>query len=175
MSILNLKEAVETSVAEENWYAALALALALPDICGKLENPVITSQKRYIAWFDKYLLKIYTLSLFGNTTVFLNGSDLYALRCALLHEGSEDISSQRAKQTLDTFIFSIEESHQLLINNTILILNVTKFCQEVCVAVEEWFNDVKNDVDIMNRINSMLTIRGLHYSPTPGIIIGGRS
>lgn len=174
MSVLNLKASVEKAVAEKNWYAALALALALPDICGKLESPAISSQKRYVAWFDKYLLRTYTVNMSGKTIVFLNGNDLYALRCSLLHEGSEDISEQRARQILDKFIFSIEESHRIMIDDSILILNVAKFCQEICESVDEWFNDVKNDSDIMDRINAMLIIRGLSYSPAYGIGIGKR-
>ncbi len=174
MSIMNLKASVEEAIAEKNWYAALALALALPDICGNLENPTTTSQKRYIDWFDKYLLKIFTRNIGpeAELLVFLHGTDLYALRCSLLHEGGEDISVQRAKKVLDKLIFSIESSHLLLIDDSILILNVAEFCQDVCQAVDEWFNDVKSNTEIMDRINSMLTIRGLQYSPTPRIVIG---
>ena len=31
--------AVIKSLATENWYSALSLALTLPDICGKVEQP----------------------------------------------------------------------------------------------------------------------------------------
>lgn len=35
----NFTNAVKNSLEQENWYSALTLALTLPDICGKLENP----------------------------------------------------------------------------------------------------------------------------------------
>ncbi len=42
------------SIAEDNLYAALTLALIIPDICGSLEDPGPgKSQKRYEAWFKK--------------------------------------------------------------------------------------------------------------------------
>ena len=31
--------AIEQALADKNWYGALTLALTLPDICGKMENP----------------------------------------------------------------------------------------------------------------------------------------
>lgn len=42
--------------------------------------------------------------LVGDTS-FLNGGDCYALRCAVLHEGSDDIVEQRAREALERFEF----------------------------------------------------------------------
>ena len=38
----------------ELYNCALALALTLPDVCGKVEFPNAGVSKRYKEWFDKY-------------------------------------------------------------------------------------------------------------------------
>ena len=43
----NFTNVFDKSLATENWYAALALALVIPDICGRLENPEMGSGERY--------------------------------------------------------------------------------------------------------------------------------
>ena len=78
---------VENAVASANWYAALALALVLPDICGKLASPTQASSTRYAGWFDRFVRPRYTRGIGPARTphVFLSGDDCYALRCAYLH------------------------------------------------------------------------------------------
>lgn len=160
MSIWNLKDAVGKAIENENWYAALALGLTLPDICGKLEDNTATSQKRYIVWFDRYMSKDYVDYMIGSHKVtFMTGSDFYAIRCAFLHEGNDDISSQRAKETLNRFIFAATSSHKLRIDNLFLVLNVSEFCKEICEGVDAWYADIQADSEIQKRINSMMNIR----------------
>lgn len=56
MLILNqFLESIRNSLKEEKPYAALALALALPDICTNLESLRISNEKRYCNFFNKYL------------------------------------------------------------------------------------------------------------------------
>ena len=79
--------AIEQALQSGNYYAALTTALALPDICGWIENPSIGSKARYVAWFEKYVQDKYTRQpgYVVAGLVFLSGSDCYALRCAYLH------------------------------------------------------------------------------------------
>jgi hypothetical protein len=78
--------AIERSLNVENWYSALALALALPDICANVCSPNEGSQRRYVKWYNQYMLSKYTSHVGADRTehVFLKGEDCYALRCALL-------------------------------------------------------------------------------------------
>jgi|PersoiStandDraft_1058852.scaffolds.fasta_scaffold38984_2 hypothetical protein len=48
--------AIANSLKDQNWYAALTLALTLPDACGRMEDPGVGSEARYTAWWDKYML-----------------------------------------------------------------------------------------------------------------------
>jgi len=78
---------IEKSLENENWYAALSLALTLPDICANVSSPATGSKVRYVSWFNQYMLSKYTRQVGADKSehVFLCGEDCYALRCALLH------------------------------------------------------------------------------------------
>jgi hypothetical protein len=59
------------------FYSALALSVAIPDICGGIEYPDEKKvAKRYQDWFDQccYMLQSY-----------LSAADCYAIRCSYLH------------------------------------------------------------------------------------------
>ena len=90
-------DSLKRCLHDENYTAALMMCLSIPDICGKLENQQISST-RYIYWFDRYM--------FSKYKTFLTGNDCYALRCAILHEGSQDISNQNKREILDKFYFT---------------------------------------------------------------------
>jgi len=160
-----LVNSVRTSIAQRNWYASLALALALPDICGFLESPNDGSQRRYVAWCYQFLVPRYTLHVGPDRTenVFLSGHDCYAFRCAFLHEGSDDVTRQRARQALDSFVF-VEPPNSGMIHcnqvNSRLQLQVDIFCEDICSGVDQWVQTVfANQADVRARANDLLLIR----------------
>src|SRR5689334_16770576 len=100
--------AVRDAITAENYYAALALALTLPDICAGIESESGKSTWRsYIDWWEQYLGPNYRRKIGPEQEehIFMRGGDCYALRCAFLHEGRDDIGTQRAKDILDRFRF----------------------------------------------------------------------
>jgi len=109
-------ESIQLSLETKNWYAALAVALTIPDICGSIANPKEHSGPRYKQWCQKYLTPRYTLPMPTGETVFLSAEDTYALRCAYLHEGADDVSRQRARQVLDRIGFSSGGAHCNFLN-----------------------------------------------------------
>ena len=166
-------KSIEKSIKSENWYSALALALTIPDICGRLSYPdlVKKSQERYKKWFDEYLLCFYEIPLNGRMFTFMSGGDCYALRCALLHEGRDDVASQKARrEVVSKIIFSTTGSHCNKFND-VLTLNLQIFCSEVCQAVEVWSNDYKNDLSVQAAIAELLTIHTQGFSPSPGVFV----
>ena len=48
---VRLKE-IRQALQNELYHCALALALTLPDICGKHELPDVAVKSRYTKWFD---------------------------------------------------------------------------------------------------------------------------
>ncbi|HEY6173995.1 MAG TPA: hypothetical protein VIX73_06105, partial [Kofleriaceae bacterium] len=137
---------IRGAVADRRWYAALSLALAMPDICGRLEYGRIGSEARSVRWFADYAQAHYKgrVESSGEQICSLTGADCYALRCAYLHQGDVDISEQRAREVLDRFDFITPDGvpiHMAYFNSTpkkVLLLQVDLFCEDMCASVERW-------------------------------------
>lgn len=163
-------DAVRRCLDSKNWYGALALALIVPDICARIMFPTErSSQKRYAAWFDRYLGGVYKASVAGTPTLFLSGNDCYALRCSFLHEGGDDIAAQRAREALQKFFFTTMNAHRILVNGTHLTLNVRMFCEEICKAASAWQVEFAADPRVQAELAEFLSIKKDAFSPGPGV------
>jgi hypothetical protein len=151
--------AARQAVAQQNFYAGLALALTLPDICGQIERPAETNiGTRYSEWFNSFMPANYVKASKW-TGPLMSGVDCYALRCAYLHAGSLDVSKQHRKDILRRFIFKAptpggNPSHLVKIND-ILVLQTHFFVEEVCRAVEQWVNQASSDETKTEKIQSL--------------------
>ena len=163
-------ESIEKSIETENWYGALTLAITLPDICGRLNNPKWGSQKRFEKWFNKYMHHHYKSSFHSEDFTFLSGSDCYALRCAFLHEGTDDVTRQRAREVVTKFTFFTTGSHRCMVDD-VLVLNLQAFCSEICEGVRSWQKEYENDSDIVSGLAELLKVQTKGFSPAPGIFI----
>jgi len=115
----------------------------LPDICGKVDNPSYGSQKRYAEWCNAYLNEKY-----WNGLVTISSSDIYALRCAMLHEGNIDVSGQSAHKLVEIFALSVNKNivlHRCQVGEK-YALHILSFCNDICEAVENWLEN--NPVDL---------------------------
>jgi len=75
-----LLQQIESSLVNKEFYLALFISLAMPDICGALVSKNGEAKgRRYKNWFDKYVAPKYN----GN----FDGSNCYAFRCSALHQG----------------------------------------------------------------------------------------
>ncbi|GAA4878741.1 hypothetical protein [Ferrimonas pelagia] len=164
--------AVRKNIESKNWYGALFLALTMPDICGKLAYPEIEfAGQRYKKWFDANLAEVNKANIMGNEVVFLTATDCWALRCSLLHQGTDNITDQRAQEIISKFEFTTMGMHRIKINS-VLTLNVASFCEEICQSVENWFNSVSDDTDIQESISKIISIKTEPFSPIPGVQMG---
>jgi hypothetical protein len=155
--------AAKAAVAQGTWHAALAIGLAMPDICGRIENPLKSPKARFVEWYDRFLLKRYQASIGATRTLrtFLGGLDCCALRCAFLHQGEFGIDDQRARQALRHFHFTAPRQGFLVhMNevNSVLQLQVDTFCLDVNDAVEEWLVSIADDKDIQARLAKLASI-----------------
>lgn len=155
-------KAINNSLDTENWYAALLVALTLPDICGYLENPQEKSSPRYVKWFNSYMTPKYTIRIGPKNKehIFLNGKDAYALRCAYLHSGTFHTDKQWIKDALRRFKFVTVEDRRIHRNQSgqILQLQVNLFCLEICDAVNEWIEVNKDNKEIIKLTDTMIEI-----------------
>ncbi|WP_018394534.1 hypothetical protein [Bacillus sp. 37MA] len=158
-------DAIRQSLEAQNWTAALAVALTLPDICGRLEYPNDSSSKRYSKWFDDYMKEEYSMGHLEDATTFITGRDAYALRCSFLHGGETNISQQRIQEVLQEFIFMAPKidngkyfgSHCIEINGR-LVLRIDEFCNDFCVATEKWAEKHCDNKSIQEKVAYMIEI-----------------
>ncbi|WP_417316409.1 hypothetical protein [Cycloclasticus pugetii] len=155
---------IRQSIDTENWYGALVTALALPDVCGWLEDPDKGSKARYVEWFKDWLQPTYTHGIGPDRQehVFLHGEDCYALRCSLLHQGGSNIEEQRAQKALEDFHFITPPPgggmiHCNQVGNK-LQLQVDVFCNQMADAADHWYESRKECEGIQKRMDSLLII-----------------
>lgn len=159
----NLLHALKRCVHDQNWYGAITIALTLPDICGSIDTPgKNNSEARSVAWFDQYVGHAYKIEVNGVKEIFMTGGDCYALRCAALHQGTFDVSDQRARDVVDRFI--LHHSKVIHVHNVMqdkkLLIDLTTFCLDIAAGVENWEADVMDDADDRrrSRIASLLPL-----------------
>ena len=135
--------------------SALITALIIPDLCGKILYPDENNSQRYKKWFDKYIGN-YEQNPFDKEKPkdeqlpYMNGEVIYKLRCAMFHEGSDDISS---KISIDEFNLQFGKSsvlesasifHSPLPNGTKIMhskvikwnINTYQICEKLIKAAE---------------------------------------
>ena len=172
----NFINSVRLSLQTQNWYAALTVALTLPDIAGKIDYPTNPgSRARYETWYNQYLLPTYTIQLpdpeqpagsIGivkkKDVVFMTGNDCYALRCSFLHQGMDEIANQPARNILERFIFYVPNSNNnvnhLNFRGNTLSLQIQLFCEEIIAAIERWLADIANDAAKQQLLNNMVRL-----------------
>ncbi len=177
----NFKDSVKASLLNENWFGALFLALALPDICAVVEDP--TNQnvgERYKAWFNKYLKELYdptsmytfmearhpdqlnSMGHFAETlktqdvTLRFTADDFYQARCKCLHQGYVEMKSG------ETFIFITPPPRGNIVHgnlfNGMYQLQIDIFCEDICEGVTRWEADISLEDDVQTRIAELLII-----------------
>jgi hypothetical protein len=193
----NFKDSVKAYLLNKNWFGALFLALALPDICATLEDPdpkINEIGKRYRAWFNKYLKELYdptsvytfmkarkpdSLDSMGDIAEILKSQpipqrvrftadDCYKARCKCLHQGSVEMNSG------ETFIFITPPPGEKVVHgnlcNGMYQLQIDTFCEDICEAVTRWEGDISLEDDVQTRIAELLTIHP--YDSLDGISFG---
>ncbi|WP_156921021.1 hypothetical protein [Fundidesulfovibrio putealis] len=164
-------KAVRAAIAQQNWYGALALALTLPDICGRLEDPSVKSKPRYKRWWDKYVAIRYTCPYVDEVAVrsllssgdakglrdhifhqqatrpLLSSNDAYALRCAYLHQGGDVIEGQRVRDMVNRFHVITPPQSGSCHSNMFKILNPEGADSTLEVQVDRLCNDICDGVE----------------------------
>ncbi len=152
-SMDHLVAGVREAVERECWYAALSLALMIPDACAAIERPGngITGD-RYATWVDTYFAPHVT----AGGVPFLTGRELYRLRCRFLHQ-AEFWLSDRAPQDADSGRAMFEVLNEIILyvcemdvvpsrgmsetatsRTTSYSVAVRDVCEWICLATEAW-------------------------------------
>ena len=164
-SILAFIEDIKKSLQNNCYYSALTLALTLPDICGKVMYPEIKGVgERYIKWFNTYIGNYEQSPLSKEDDnwkdlPYLNGEICYNLRCALLHQGENDLQNRDIKSvSLDEFTLIIETQNEFEIycdsssksnsGHKALKIQIRNLCNKIIWSVEAAME--RNEIKIEN-------------------------
>lgn len=159
----NFTNALQQTIAAENWYAAITLALTLPDICGSIDNPgKNNSQLRYAAWFEKWVGNKYKIELGETKHVFMTGNDCYALRCAILHQGVDDLAGHKAREKVERFIFHHSKAiiMHCCVQDKKLLVDIPTFCNDIIDGVVAWEVEVAGDSNNLRKsaVSNLLSL-----------------
>jgi hypothetical protein len=161
LNMQHLIESVRTSLKQENWYAALAAALMIPDVCANLELEEDATSSDYINWCEKYVYPIYHGEPYN---INIHGDEIYVLRCAYLHQGSANVSKQRKANILQEYRFILPlknwSFHPRQVGGTRTFqLQVDTFCSIICEAAAAWARSVLDErEDVKDRSDELLKI-----------------
>lgn len=125
----------------------LALALTLPDICGKVEFPTESkSSQRYKAWFNNYAKPLLTFpatrlpeDIIIDYTIF-TAEECWALRCAVLHAGNYDVERvPLLKVSLHAHKRNGENYSHIVRDAYRADFDVIYICEKLCDAAEQYY------------------------------------
>ena len=119
--LLRLIEDMNRALDHDCYFAAFAIALTMPDICGKAKYPNEKStKKRYIDWYNEYVGQ-YEKCPKNEADAdevempYLSGEVVYSLRCSFLHQGNPNIEYVKIKDEtckLDRFTLLIQKKNE---------------------------------------------------------------
>lgn len=158
--------AARRAADDDNWFAALPIALTLPDICAAVDNPGPNkSRARYVAWWNVYMAERYGVRPDEDEEpqwepfTYLPGTDAYALRCAYLHSGTDIVEGRSTIHDRIRFLgppsasaFGYSEVSRTL------NVGLEQFVEWVCVAVERWMVDRASDALAQERLRGLVSI-----------------
>ena len=128
---------INKCLEKELMFAALFMALSLPDLCGKEKWRELSKNnkchERYVKWFNKYV--DYELNPLkhhfpdSNDLISFGAEECYKLRCSLLHAGETDIGEE-----IDVDSFCIETS------STTFGGNLMSSGSNIVIRTSKWTN-----------------------------------
>lgn len=149
-------------------YAALHLALSIPDVCSSTETDPDSearwkgTQKRYIDWCEKFLAPKFST---------FNATDCWALRGGVLHNGNlTGHSSSKYDDVMFTLGGSIVIDEYISINNggtnrSGIALDINLFCDRIVQAAREWLDQSASNDLVKQNLEHLVRFRPQGRSP----------
>ena len=151
---------IRASLVNEQYYAALSLALTLPDICGSVEFPNKMIHERYIGWYDRYIGDQMKAGEFakGLRKPYLSGEIVYNLRNSFLHNGRPDVDINKLKnadnqvQKFILYVCNTEIIEEVAVSTMVgdvpfklISVEVRHLCNILCAYALQYYNAHKED------------------------------
>ena len=141
---------IEGALAARLYYLALALTLALPDICGALEaEDGWAKPDRYRAWYEENLV-----DEFRNLTA----ADCYRLRCGGIHQGRFG----RPEMQYARVLFVLPHAQGTVFEDCIMgdayFVSAQEFCRTVIAKVRNWADGKRDDATVRANLSRLVTL-----------------
>ena len=168
-------DSVRDATAKMCWIPALITALTVPDILGQVEFPEMVYKRgnrnvgrQYRAWFKRHVEHRYADETgfdekLNAKNPYFTAKMCYALRCSMLHQGSDDIDFEYRFEDDDdagySYVFelranacdsygaiwpSLQEGEKT--HKTIHVcIDVKTLCDAICDEGEKYINDAPED------------------------------
>lgn len=157
---------IRVALSHELYLSALALALTLPDTCGKAEYPNEEyTGVRYRNWCKKYVITDKCNSTYGCDMPYLNEEIIYSLRNSLLHQSTPNVErSDIRKKRCKIDKFELVASKDVAANGDLsmvaygkgrrivrreLQVHISHLCYIICAAAERYYDDNKAKFDFI--------------------------
>lgn len=157
---------IRAALSHGLYLSALALALTLPDTCGKAEYPGENqNNKRYKQWCNQYVITDRCDSPYSNDMPYLNEDIIYSLRNSLLHQSTPNVDTKKIHEErckIDVFNLVVGESHsangdscmvsygkERKIVHRELSIYVSHLCYVLCTAAESYYKNNKEKFDFI--------------------------
>ena len=161
-------EEIQKSLKQENYLAALTMALTLPDICGKAAEPSLGTGARYKKWYkDNVVLSDpheADMPYCGADMPYLSEEVIYQLRNSMLHQGNPNVDAKSIREEqckIDQFVLFVDDPYdsglstvsygkRLKITNRKLEVNLVLTCNRICNAAKEYYERNTKRFDFFN-------------------------
>ena len=162
--IEKLIDEINSALDHNLFLAALAVALTLPDICGKAEYPEDGIGDRYKKWYKENIGQYECHPSDKPMQMpYLDENVVYSLRCCVLHEGNPNV--EKEKSDIDNFklvtekkknpeiygdtsAITIDEYNGIVIKSErYYSVSVRRLCMIICKASKKYYEDNKDKFD----------------------------
>ena len=169
--IEKLIKEIENALSHDLYFAALSLALTLPDICERAKYPTANVTARYISWYNEYIGQYEQCPCDACKKAqmpYLSGEVVYNLRNSFLHQGTPNIDSSKIKafaNKLDEFTLVFEKKNEfdiysdassIISSNDGTVphrayrVNVRRLCQIITLSAKGYYHKNKDKFDFFN-------------------------
>ena len=157
---------IRMALSHELYLSALALALTLPDTCGKAEYPDEDHNGvRYRNWCSQYVITDRCDSPYGYDMPYLNEEIIYSLRNSLLHQSTPNVEKSTIHESrckIDKFelvatkdnsangdLSMVSYGKDMCIVHRELQVHISHLCYILCTAAENYYRNNKGKFDFI--------------------------
>ena len=146
-------EEIRAAVSHRMIWSALALTVALPDICAAMETPKQKPGTRYQRWYEQWV---------DEERAGLDAAECYKLRNAILHAGMTwQRSGNRPRPVFFHPDLSGTTMHNIILkrgDRTVLTVNLVFFCNAIVGAVEIWIEAKRGNAAVQNNLRDTIRV-----------------